>query len=138
MVTNDRKKLNFGLLPRILVAIVLGIICGQFFPDGLTRVFVTINGLFGNFLSFIIPLIILGLITPAISELGRGAGRWLAITAAIAYASTLFAGFLGYGASLAFLPLLLAGRSATTLSNPEDALLTSLWSPLRASLAEPS
>ena len=124
MVTHDKKRLSFGLLPRILVAIVLGIICGQFFPDALTRVFVTINGLFGNFLSFIIPLIILGLITPAISELGRGAGRWLAITAAIAYASTLFAGFFGYGASMAFLPRLLAGRSATTLGNPEDALLT--------------
>lgn len=122
-MSNDKKKIRLGLLPRVLIAIVLGIICGQFFPDALTRVFVTINGLFGNFLSFIIPLIIVGLITPAISELGRGAGRWLGITAAIAYASTIFAGLLGWGAGMAFLPTVLAGRSATTLTNPEEALL---------------
>lgn len=122
-VTKDKKKFRLGLLPQILIAIVLGIVFGQFFPDTLTRVFVTFNGLFGNFLSFIIPLIIVGLITPAISELGRGAGKWLAITAGIAYLSTLFAGLLGFGASMAFLPRILAGRSATTLGNPEDALL---------------
>ena len=83
-----------GLLPRILIAIALGIVCGLFFPESVARVFVTFNGLFGNFLSFIIPLIIVALITPAISELGRGAGKWLGITAGIAYGSTLFAGFL--------------------------------------------
>ncbi|SDB80013.1 Na+/H+-dicarboxylate symporter [Raineyella antarctica] len=120
---NDKKQFSLGLLPRILIAIVLGIITGLFFPDGLTRVFVTFNGLFGNFLSFIIPLIIVGLITPAISELGRGAGKWLLATAAIAYGSTLFAGFFAYGASMLFLPRVLAGRSAVTLANPEDALL---------------
>ncbi|WP_040157076.1 dicarboxylate/amino acid:cation symporter [Mobilicoccus massiliensis] len=115
------KKL--GLLPRILIAIVLGIICGLFFPEWLTRIFVTFNGLFGNFLSFIIPLIIVGLITPAISELGKGAGKWLGITTAIAYASTIFAGLLGFAASMTFLPMLLAGHRAASFDNPEDALL---------------
>ena len=75
---------KLGLLPRILIAIALGIVCGLFFPEPLTRVFVTFNALFGNFLGFVIPLIIVALITPAISELGRGAGKWLGITAAIA------------------------------------------------------
>ncbi|GMA41419.1 dicarboxylate/amino acid:cation symporter [Mobilicoccus caccae] len=118
---NSRK---IGLLPRILIAIVLGIICGLFFPDWLTKVFVTFNGLFGGFLSFIIPLIILGLIAPAISELGKGAGKWLAVTTAIAYGSTIFAGLFGFGAAMAFLPTLLAGRQAASFTNPEEALLT--------------
>ncbi|WP_052462650.1 dicarboxylate/amino acid:cation symporter [Nigerium massiliense] len=117
------KKPRVGLLWRILIAIVLGIVCGLFFPDWLVRVFVTFNGLFGNFLSFVIPLIIVGLITPAIAELGRGAGKWLAVTAGIAYASTLFAGFLGYGASMLVLPGLLAGHTVADVTNPEDALL---------------
>ncbi len=114
---------SFGLLPRILLAIALGIIVGQFAPTWLTRTVVTFNGLFSNFLGFVIPLIIVGLIAPAIGELGRGAGKWLGLTAAIAYASTLFAGFLGYGVSMAVLPGLLRGREAVDLSNPEDALL---------------
>lgn len=113
----------FGLLPRIVLAIVLGILVGRIAPEALTRTVATFNGLFSSFLGFVIPLIILGLIAPAIGELGRGAGKWLALTAALAYGSTLFAGFLGYAVSSALLPGLLRGRSAPQLGNPEDALL---------------
>ncbi len=117
------RRRRLGLLAWVLIAIVLGIGCGLVFPDWLVRVFATFNGLFSNYLGFIIPLIIVGLITPAISELGQGAGKWLGITAAIAYGSTLFAGFLAFAASMLVLPSLLAGRSMTTAANPEDALL---------------
>lgn len=120
-MNSPRKRL--GLLPKILIAIVLGIVCGQFFPDFLVRVFVTFNGLFGNYLGFVIPLIILGLIAPAISELGAGAGKWLAVTTAIAYGSTLFAGFMGYAVSMALLPKLLKGKTVVDITNPEDSLL---------------
>ncbi|WP_168582637.1 dicarboxylate/amino acid:cation symporter [Gephyromycinifex aptenodytis] len=121
MVNKDRRKV--GLLPKIIIAIILGIVCGLFFPEWLTRVFVTFNGLFGNFLSFVIPLIILGLIAPAISELGKGAGKWLAVTAGIAYTSTIFAGLLGFAVSMAVLPRLLANKQVGAVTNPEDALL---------------
>ncbi|GAB2482863.1 dicarboxylate/amino acid:cation symporter [Luteococcus sediminum] len=121
MKTTQRR---LGLLTKILIAIVLGIACGLFFPAPLVRVFVTINGLFGNYLGFVIPLIILGLIAPAISELGAGAGKWLAVTTALAYGSTLFAGFVGYVVSMAVLPRVLEGKKVPGLSNPEDALFT--------------
>ncbi len=90
------KLKNLPLLGKVLIAILLGIGCSFFFPEFLNRFFVTINGIFGNFLGFIIPLIILGLVAPGIAELGNGAGKLLAITAAIAYGSTLFAGFFSY------------------------------------------
>lgn len=90
------KKIKFGLLPKIIIAILLGIGCGLFFPDWLVRIFLTINGLFGNFLNFIIPLLILGLVAPGIADLGKGAGRLLLITAALAYGFTLFSGFFTY------------------------------------------
>ena len=117
------QRRQIGLLPKILLAIVLGIIFGQFLPNSIVRIFVTFNGLFGNYLGFVIPLIILGLIAPAISELGVGAGKWLAITTAIAYGSTLFAGFMGYGVSMALLPRILEGKKVIDLANPEDSLL---------------
>ncbi|NLE97571.1 MAG: dicarboxylate/amino acid:cation symporter [Propionibacterium sp.] len=123
MTQTAPKKRNFGLLPQIVVAIVLGVVLGQFLPDWLTRVFVTFNGLFGEFLNFIIPLIILGLIAPAIAELGKGAGRWLAITAAIAYTSTIIAGLLGWGTSMLVLPRVLPEGGAQSLANPEESLL---------------
>lgn len=90
------KRIKLGLLPKIIVAIVLGILCGLFFPGWLVRIFLTINSLFGNFLNFIIPLLILGLVAPGIADLGKGAGRLLLITALLAYGFTLFSGFFTY------------------------------------------
>ena len=79
------KKMKLGLLPRIIIAIALGIVCGLFFPGWIVRIFLTVNSLFGNFLNFIIPLLILGLVAPGIADLGKGAGRLLLITALLAY-----------------------------------------------------
>lgn len=90
------KTWKLGLLPKIVIAIVLGIVCGLFFPEWLVRIFLTVNGLFGNFLGFIIPLLILGLVAPGIADLGKGAGRLLLITAMLAYGFTLFSGFFTY------------------------------------------
>lgn len=88
--------MKLGLLPRIIIAIALGIVCGLFFPGWIVRIFLTVNSLFGNFLNFIIPLLILGLVAPGIADLGKGAGRLLLITALLAYGFTLFSGFFTY------------------------------------------
>ena len=101
------KKKKIGLLPKIVIAIALGIACGLFFPGWLVRIFLTINGLFSNFLGFIIPLLILGLVAPGIADLGKGAGRLLLITALLAYGFTLFSGFFTYFASDLSYPWLL-------------------------------
>ena len=90
------KKIKLGLLPKILIAIVAGILCSLFFPTWAVRVFLTFNSIFGNFLGMFIPLLIIGLIAPAIADLGRGAGKLLLITIAIAYLSTILAGFFSY------------------------------------------
>ena len=90
------KKMKLGLLPRIIIAIALGIVCGLFFPGWIVRIFLTVNSLFGNFLNFIIPLLILGLVAPGIADLGKGAGRLLLINALLAYGFTLFSGFFTY------------------------------------------
>ncbi len=90
------KRIQFGLLPKIIIAIGLGVVCGLFFSDWLVRIFLTVNSLFGNFLGFIIPLLILGLVAPGIADLGKGAGRLLLITALLAYCFTLFSGFFTY------------------------------------------
>ena len=88
------KKIKIGLLPRIIIAIILGIAIGTVFPAPLVRIFVTFNGIFSEFLNFSIPLIIVGLVTVAIADIGKGAGKMLLVTALIAYGATLFSGFL--------------------------------------------
>ena len=71
------RKIQLGLLSRIIIAILIGVICGNFLPLPLIRIFATFNVLFSEFLSFSIPLIILGLVTVAISDIGNKAGKLL-------------------------------------------------------------
>lgn len=101
------KKIKIGLLARIVIAIILGIAIGTFFPAPLVRIFVTFNGIFSEFLNFSIPLIILGLVAVAIADIGKGAGKMLLITALIAYGATLFSGFLSYFTGVTIFPSLI-------------------------------
>lgn len=117
------QRHRIGLLGWIVIAIISGIICGQFFPKELARVFVTFNAVFSQYLKFAIPLIIVGLVTPAIAELGKGAGKWLGITAAVAYASTVAAGVLAWITCTLVFPSILSQGSVAKLDNPEDHFL---------------
>ena len=116
------KRLKLGLLPRVAIAIGLGVVCGLFFPDWLVRIFLTINSLFGNFLNFIIPLLILGLVAPGIADLGKGAGRLLLITALLAYGFTLFSGFFTYFSCDFVYPWLLNSADELTPVSGEAAV----------------
>ena len=118
-----RRRSRFGLLPRIVLAIALGILLGLVLPESIARVFTTFNGLFSGFLGFLIPLIIVGLVTPAIGELGHGAGKMLAATAGIAYLSTTLCGVFALALSLLLLPRMLQGQSISSLENPEDSAI---------------
>lgn len=95
------KAIRFGLLPRILVAIALGIGLGIVSPDFPVRLFVTFNGIFSQFLGFLVPLIIVGLVTPAIADVDKGGGgsapRMLLLTVCLAYGATLLSGFFSFG-----------------------------------------
>ena len=96
------KKLKIGLLGKILISIALGVCFGLFFPSWAVRIFLTFNGVFSQFLGFAIPLIIVGLVTTAIGDIGKGAGKMLLVTVLIAYGSTVFAG-LGIAAAYKFI-----------------------------------
>lgn len=110
-------KRKTGLLPRVVAAIAAGILGGLFLPDWTVRIALTFNALFGEFLAFVIPLLILGLVAPGIADLGCGAGRLLALTAALAYGFTLVSGFGTYFAGRALFPVLLEGASASLPEN---------------------
>lgn len=112
-----------GLLSRIIIAILLGIGLGMIAPDWFIRIFATFNGIFESFLSFCIPLIIVGFIVPGIGELGRGAGRMVGLTAIIVYASTIGAGMLAYGTAELTFDSLLSGASLVNSGNPAEKLL---------------
>ncbi len=101
------RKFRFGLLPKVIVAIILGIFAAFITPTEIVRAVVTLTDIFGNYLSFIIPLIIIGLVAPGITDLGKGAGKLLGITVIIAYTSTLIAGFFSYFTTSLSLPIMM-------------------------------
>ena len=112
--------MKIGLLGRILIAIALGIALGHIFTLPWVRIFATFNSIFGQFLGFIIPLIILGLVTPAIADIGKGAGKLLLITVGIAYADTVIAAILSYATGTTFFPSLI-GNGSQTLETVEKS-----------------
>lgn len=113
---------RFGLLARIITAIVLGILIGSFANEWFVRLFATFNDLFGNFLSFVIPLIIIGFITPGIGYMGRGAGKMLGLTAFLAYASTILAGLIAFFSAKGLYPSILNGQSLEMFTDPTEGL----------------
>ena len=107
------KKRRIGLLPRVIIAILLGIALGYFLPAPAVRVFLTFNGIFSQFLGFMIPLIIIGLVTPAIAGIGKGAGKMLLATVVIAYVDTIVAGSLSYGTGSWLFPSMIASTGGS-------------------------
>ena len=84
--------MKLGLVPKVIIAIIRGILIGQYLPTDFCRLVVTLSGIFSNFLKFVIPLMILAYVTMGIADLSQGAGKLLLITAIIAYCSTLVGG----------------------------------------------
>ncbi len=101
---SQAKKFTLGLIPKIIVAIILGILVGTYLPHWVTRIAVTFSTIFGSFLNFVIPLMILAFVSKGIADLGEGAGRLLGITAGLAYLSTLIGGSLSYTMANALFP----------------------------------
>ena len=105
-MTSEQKKKKLGLVPRLIIAIILGIIAGQlsFIPEWFLRAFITFSAIFSSFLNFVIPFMIIGLVIKGIADLSDGAGRLLGITALTSYISTLIAGSIAYTTAITLFP----------------------------------
>lgn len=116
------KPIRVNLLVKILIAMGLGIAAGNFFPVWAGRIFMTFNAIFSQFLGFLIPLIIVGFVAPAIADIGRNAGKMLVWTALIAYAATLMSGFLSYAVGDTVFPHLIKPGSLGGIAEGHDLL----------------
>ena len=114
----DLKNIKLGLFPKVVIAIALGAILGLFLPDVFVRIFKTFNVLFAQLLKFSVPLLVLGLVTPAIANLGRGAGKMLIFVIAISYISTVGGAMFSFGCANELFPhyLSVGELSAESLS----------------------
>ncbi|OOB75258.1 sodium:proton antiporter [Clostridium haemolyticum] len=116
------KHIKLGLIPKIILGIIFGILIGSFTSLNVVRFFVTISSIFGNFLGFVIPIIILGFIVAGIAELGTGAGKLLGITVGIAYVFTLISGFFGYVVGTNVLKFIITPSTSSTMGKAAEDL----------------
>ena len=108
----EKKKFKLGLFPKLIIAIIIGILFGQFLPVWFCRIVVTLSSIFSTFLSFIIPLMILAYVTMGIANLKSGAGKLLLITVILAYLSTLAAGSASFLVADTLFPSFMRATSA--------------------------
>ena len=118
----QRTTKGLGLFGRILIAIALGAALGLVLPDVGVRILKTFNVFFAQILKFIVPLLILGLVTPAIADVGKGAGRMLLVVMAVSYCSTVTAGFFAYGAGSFLLPHYVQAGAFEAVGNGKEFL----------------
>ncbi|PIG99629.1 dicarboxylate/amino acid:cation symporter [Clostridium combesii] len=102
---------RLGLLTKLVLGIIFGILIGMISKTlgmyHVVRALNTFSGLFGGFLNFCIPLIIIGFVAPGIADLGKGSGKLLGITVLFAYLSTIIAGMAAFLLGQFILPRLI-------------------------------
>ncbi|MDD7463074.1 MAG: dicarboxylate/amino acid:cation symporter [Anaerococcus sp.] len=103
-IESKRPSILDNLLVKLIIAIAIGILVGSFANTGLIGVISTIKSILSNFISYIVPLIILGFITPAIVSLNKQAGKVLAVTLIICYLSSVGAALMAFLAGKAIIP----------------------------------
>lgn len=118
-----KKKFQLGLIWRVLIAIILGITFGQFVPGWFVQIFQTFNALFGQLISFCVPLIILALITAAIADTKEGAGKMLVYTLCLAYLSTIVVGFIAYFTGNAIFPKIISSNATLSAATETKTFL---------------
>ncbi|WP_297791427.1 dicarboxylate/amino acid:cation symporter [uncultured Anaerococcus sp.] len=118
---------KIGLIPRMILGILVGILVGLYLPEWFVRITITFSTIFGAFLNFIIPLMILAFVTKGIADLGEGAGKLLGVTVGLAYLSTLVGGSLSYFMANAIFPGFISQDQVAAIQNSERATLEAFF-----------
>lgn len=115
---NIWKFFSTHLIWAVVAMILLGVLAGTCVPVEVVRIFTSFNAIFSSLLSFVVPLLILALVTAAIAETSGNAGKMLVWTIVLAYVSTILSGFFAYGVSAISFPHLIhynVGTDTSTL-----------------------
>lgn len=96
---------------KLLAGIMVGILVGALAPESFSRVFITFEHLFNEFLGFIIPFIIFFFIASGITSLKTNSGKVLGVTLTTAYVSTVLAGLFACFVAISL---------ANSFDNPEQ------------------
>ncbi len=95
-----------GLILKIAAGIVVGILAGLYAAMPLIKILSSIGFVLGQYIRFVIPLLIIAFVAKGVAEFGKQAGKALLLGLILAYVSTICAELLGFSVASVFLPYL--------------------------------
>lgn len=126
----EKKGFTHSLPFRLVLALVIGLVAGLIMNSmeesslvtGILNVIVTVKYISGQFISFCVPLIVIGFIAPSITRMGNNASRMLGFALLIAYVSSIGAAFSSTIAGFAILPHLSIDPNVDGLKELPDVI----------------
>lgn len=98
-------KVKDSLIIKLLLGVVVGLVIGLYSNESIIGIINTIKFLLGQVISFTVPLIILGFIAPAITQMKSNASKMLAVMIGLAYTSSVGAAFMSMIAGYTLIPM---------------------------------
>ncbi|CDZ75594.1 Sodium:dicarboxylate symporter family [Peptoniphilus sp. ING2-D1G] len=126
-MSQSNKQFTLGLIPKLIIAIILGTLVGYYLPEQVIQAIVTVSSLFGKFLNFIIPLMIIAFVSKGIADLSEGAGKLLSVTLLLSYGSTLIAGTLSYTMASNIFPSFISEQMVQDIQSASEKTLEPLF-----------
>ncbi len=106
---------EMSLIIKLLAGLILGALLGFLVNDAIMNVAVSIRHILGQIIFFLVPLVIVGYITPAIIRLGEKASKILIFAVALAYCSSVGAALFSMFSGYAIIPHLSIATETETL-----------------------
>ena len=106
---------DLSLIIKLLAGLVIGALLGFVVNESIMDVVVSVRHILGQIIFFLVPLVIVGFITPAIVRLGSNASKILVAAVALAYASSLGAALFSMISGYVVIPHLSIATEAESL-----------------------
>ena len=87
-LTSKKSKRDYFLI-KLFIGIIVGIVVGAYSNEGIINAIQSVKYVLNQVISFMVPLIVLGFIAPAITKMGDKANKMLGVILLIAYLSSV-------------------------------------------------
>ncbi len=98
-------KVKDSLILKLLLGVVAGLVIGLYCNETIIGLVNTVKFILGQVIFFTVPLIILGFIAPAITQMKSNASKMLAVMIGLAYTSSVGAAFMSMAAGYTLIPM---------------------------------
>ena len=100
------EKLKDSLILKLILGVIVGLIVGLYSNETVIGLVNTVKFLLGQLISFVVPLIILGFIAPAITQMKSNASKMLGTMIGLSYFSSVGAAVMSMIAGYSLIPIL--------------------------------